>query len=173
MEKEQEEIINWINTLLTETNSPSSLQDFLKDGIILCKLANKISPGTCKYTESKMKFKQMENINAFLDSARKLGVPEYELFLTVDLIESKNIKQVVNCLYSLSRNVQKSGIFDGPFIGPKLYEKRNIEFSQEALDRGNVSVYKQMGSYVDFSKYTLTDGVRRQITDSLKKKPND
>lgn len=52
-----------------------------------------------------MAFKCMENINAFLDAARQLGVPAQETFQTVDLWERQNLNSVVICLQSLGRKV--------------------------------------------------------------------
>jgi hypothetical protein len=62
----------------------------LKSGMILCNLINAIQPGTVKKIEtSSMPFKQMENISAFLRGCRTLGLPEHDLFETVDLYEEK------------------------------------------------------------------------------------
>ena len=53
----------------------------------------------------KMAFKMMECINQFCESARAYGVPNEELFQTVDLYERQNLWQVVTCLQSLARKV--------------------------------------------------------------------
>lgn len=52
-----------------------------------------------------MAFKCMENINAFLEAAKELGVPAQETFQTVDLWERQNLNSVVICLQSLGRKV--------------------------------------------------------------------
>lgn len=52
-----------------------------------------------------MAFKCMENINAFLEASRDLGVPAQETFQTVDLWERQNLNSVVICLQSLGRKV--------------------------------------------------------------------
>lgn len=52
-----------------------------------------------------MAFKCMENINAFLEAAKNLGVPAQETFQTVDLWERQNLNSVVICLQSLGRKV--------------------------------------------------------------------
>lgn len=73
---------------------------------LINRLANNIQPGLVKkVNESKMAFKCMENINAFLDAARQLGVPAQETFQTVDLWERQNLNSVVICLQSLGRKV--------------------------------------------------------------------
>jgi hypothetical protein len=58
-----------------------------------------------KVNESKMAFKCMENINAFLEVAKAMGVPAQETFQTVDLWERQNLNSVVICLQSLGRKV--------------------------------------------------------------------
>ena len=48
----------------------------LKDGVVLCNLANAIQPGVCvKPSTSKMPFKQMENIGAYIKACAEIGVP--------------------------------------------------------------------------------------------------
>jgi hypothetical protein len=64
----------------------------LKDGVLLCALLNAIKPGTIpekKINKSKMPFKCMENITAFIKASRELGVPEPDLFETQDLWGAK------------------------------------------------------------------------------------
>lgn len=69
-------------------------------------MVNNIQPGMVKkVNESKMAFKCMENINAFLEAAKNLGVPAQETFQTVDLWERQNLNSVVICLQSLGRKV--------------------------------------------------------------------
>ncbi len=74
----------------------------------------------------------MENISSFLTSIEKWGVPKFELFMTVDLYENKNIVQVIDCIFAVSRNAAKLG-YQGPTLGPKLAESRTINFTPEQL----------------------------------------
>lgn len=55
---------------------------------------------------------QMENIARFLEGAQKAGVPQHDLFQTVDLFEDKNRMQVVDAIWSLSRHAYKNGAID-------------------------------------------------------------
>lgn len=56
----------------------------LRSGRRLCILINAIRPGVVrKVNDSKMPFKQMENISNFLKACRAVGVAEYSLFETV------------------------------------------------------------------------------------------
>ena len=70
-------------------------QKVLKNGVVLCKLINKISPGSVKKIKEKgPNFMLMENVQAFQEAIKKYGVPDMEIFQTADLFESRNIPQV-------------------------------------------------------------------------------
>ena len=70
------------------------------------RLVNDIKEGSVKkINKTSLAFKCMENINAFLEAARMLGVPAQETFQTVDLWERQNLNSVVICLQSLGRKV--------------------------------------------------------------------
>ncbi|KAF2068878.1 hypothetical protein CYY_009799 [Polysphondylium violaceum] len=75
----------------------------IRNGIYLCKLGNKIKPGSCKSTVSKMPFVLMENINSFLNFCKSLGVATTDLFMTVDLWELQNKNQVIQTLQAVKR----------------------------------------------------------------------
>lgn len=105
------ESLEWIKEVTGEPiNTSGDMDNFfevLKDGVILCKLANALQPGTVKkVNESKMAFKCMENISAFLEAAKAFGVPVQETFQSVDLWERQNLNSVVICLQSLGRKVR-------------------------------------------------------------------
>uniref|UniRef100_A0A914WK31 Calponin-homology (CH) domain-containing protein n=1 Tax=Plectus sambesii TaxID=2011161 RepID=A0A914WK31_9BILA len=85
------QILRWIeSTSGVSFNTSSDIDNFtevLRDGTVLCALANGLSPGEIKKVNSStMAFKQMENISFFLAFADK-HVPKNELFQTVDLYE--------------------------------------------------------------------------------------
>ena len=48
----------------------------------------------------------MENLAAFQKAIKAYGVPEEEIFQTVDLFEARNIRGVVKSLLSLGRTVR-------------------------------------------------------------------
>jgi len=138
---------NWIEEVLGEKLPNEPLKDSLKDGVILCNLVNRIMKvAESKFpVRSKIAFVQMENIVHFINAARELNVPDVENFLTVDLYEGKDMKQVLLCLTSLSRNLYKSGRTDLPVIGPKLAEGTKINFTQEQLDDAKRTISLQYG----------------------------
>ncbi|XP_019879191.1 myophilin [Aethina tumida] len=142
------EVLEWISVITEENiNTAGDMDNFyevLKDGTLLCRLVNNIKAGSVKkINNSTMAFKCMENINAFLESARDLGVPAQETFQTVDLWERQNLNSVVVCLQSLGR---KAGNYGKPSIGPKEADKNERTFSEEKLKAGQTIIGLQMGS---------------------------
>ncbi|CAO3566234.1 unnamed protein product [Mortierella alpina] len=82
----------------------SDLHESLKDGVILCRLANRLRPGTVEQISLKnLPFVKMENISNFLNAAKQLGVQSSDLFQTVDLYEGKDMTQVVSTILTLER----------------------------------------------------------------------
>ena len=136
----------------------------------LClRLMNKLLPGSVsKINTSGSHFKLMENINAFQAAAKKFGVPEIDVFQTVDLWERRNIPQVTQCIMALGRAVStfifhlvKRTLTDetiinsqcythpewpGPFLGPKPSEENRRDFSDEQLRAGEAVISLQYGT---------------------------
>jgi hypothetical protein len=79
----------------------------------------------------------MENINNFLRGAEKAGVPKNDLFQTVDLYENKNPLQVLDTIFAFSRHIAKlPQCSHFPALGPRLADKRTVDFSDEQLNAG-------------------------------------
>ncbi|KAF2674822.1 hypothetical protein BT63DRAFT_408970 [Microthyrium microscopicum] len=117
------EIRAWIEDTLGETIPQGDILDVLKDGTILCRLANLgLPPPGIKFKKSNMPFIQMENISHFLTACEKppFNLPSHDRFLTVDLFEAKDPAQVLQCLSAFSR--VSNTIFPNKYptaIGPK------------------------------------------------------
>lgn len=124
---------------------------------------NKILPETpIKFAESKMPFKQMENIGKFLGKLNEVGVPAHDHFMTVDLFEAKNLEQVINCIFSLSRHAANLG-FDGPILGPKLTQKNERTFTQEQLNEAKAIPSKLMNFVSPVKPNHVASSGRRAI----------
>jgi hypothetical protein len=109
-----------------------------------------------------MPFKQMENINQFLNALDKLGVPKHDQFQTIDLYESKNMTQVVDTFYAFARHAHKKGYTDC-LLGPKLADKHEVSFSDEQLAKGKTVISLQMGYTGGANQSGMSFGARRDI----------
>ena len=82
---DQQKALAWISDA---TGKPVAgpMLDTLKSGVVLCELANALQPNVVKrISTSSMPFPQRENIKAFIDAARLLGVPDRDNFDTSDV----------------------------------------------------------------------------------------
>lgn len=93
----------WLEQESGEKLANRELDDFLRDGTLLCSIMNKLSPNIIpKFHEHpRLAFRQMENIGFFLKACKDYGLADHELFITVDLFEAGNMKQVLTCLFAL------------------------------------------------------------------------
>lgn len=145
--KEQEkEVLEWIFAILGEPVPKGDYEDILKDGVVLCKLANKMTPGSIKKIQERgTNFQLMENIQRFQAFMKKYGLPESEIFQTADLFERRNIAQVTLSLYALGRITQKHPEWTGPSLGPKMSEENKRTFTEEQLRAHEGELNLQMG----------------------------
>ena len=101
----------------------------------------------------------MENVQSFLNAAKKYGVPDEEVFQTPDLFEARNIPQVSLCIFSLGRIIknelrkkclnhlfiagratQNHPEYTGPSLGPKMATKNERNFTDEQIRQGRDGV---------------------------------
>ncbi|CAH8491894.1 unnamed protein product [Schistosoma curassoni] len=173
------EAISWLNQLTNE-NVPFGRENVaaaLKNGQILIKLINVVFDGTASLPSAaaKMKrpfkantmtapFKQMENIQTFLNAAVAYGVPRASLFQTVDLYELRNMPQVLNTLLQLGTECQRNN-FNGPVCGPKPTYENKREFTEEQLRASEGIIGLQAGTNKCASQAGMSHGGPRHITD--------
>lgn len=118
-----DEARNWIEETLGRPLPSGDLLQALKDGVALCELANlAIAPPGVKFKKSQMPFIQMENISHFLKACEMppLNMHPHDRFLTVDLYESKDPAQVLQCIGAFSRQAHAADpVTFKSTIGPK------------------------------------------------------
>jgi len=141
-DKEKENDVRyWIEAVTGEHFKSDDFQESLSDGILLCKLANAIQPGSIpKINTSSLAFMKMENIGYFLKAAENMGLKRHDSFQTVDLFEGKNIPQVIQSLFIFGSVVQKLPGYSGPTLGIKIADKQKIEFTEEQLRKSQATV---------------------------------
>jgi len=116
----EQQVVQWIQAVTGEIKiDGQSTHEWLKSGVVLCKLANTIQPGIiAKINTGAFPFKQMENLTFFMGAARKLGVAESSMFGTPALYENKDMGSVIACIYAYGGVVQtKVPSFTGPKLG--------------------------------------------------------
>lgn len=91
---------------------------WLKSGVVLCALVNKIQPGiVAQIEQADAPFPQRENIVRFLRAASALGVHQHELFQSSALFDMRDMRQVVSCLGALGRASHSIKGYTGPRFG--------------------------------------------------------
>lgn len=105
------EILAWIAELTGEPTPKGEYEAVLKDGVLICKLMEKIQPGSIgkinQATDGKdlTHFKMVENISKFLNAILAYGVPELDIFKADDLVDHRNIPAVTSTICALGRTV--------------------------------------------------------------------
>jgi hypothetical protein len=122
-----------------------------------------LKPGSvAKITTKGGGFALRENSAQFCTAAKAYGLPDNELFQTVDLFEKKNISQVTMTIHALGRYAQKNG-YNGPTLGPKLAEENKREFTEEQLRAGEAVIGLQAGSNKGASQAGQNFGLTRHM----------
>ncbi|KAK9712272.1 Protein kinase of the Mitotic Exit Network [Basidiobolus ranarum] len=95
---------HFLETVLGYPFPEVELYQSLRDGVLLCKMLNKLKPGAIpQISTKKMPFFQMQNISHFLEACSKLGLQKFDLFETVDLYEKKNMSRVIFTILTIER----------------------------------------------------------------------
>lgn len=110
--------IRWIEQVLETSSNGQSFYTFLKSGVILCKLANKIQPQIVPSVyEGALPYRQMENIGSYIRGCQQWGLRDEELFETADLFAERNLNSVVNHIHVLAHWLTKRPEgWNGPVI---------------------------------------------------------
>jgi len=166
--QQEEEVMNWIEAVMGETVFPKRsafvYEETLKDGQVLCRLINKLAPGSvAKINSSGGQFKMMENIQNFQKAIQKYGVPEIDLFQTVDLYEKKAIATVTSTIEKLGSATWKHPEYTGARIGAKPAEENVREFSEETIAAGKTAIGLQAGQNQGASQAGQNMGAGRKI----------
>ncbi|XP_076668779.1 ras GTPase-activating-like protein IQGAP1 isoform X2 [Andrena cerasifolii] len=145
-----EEAKKWMEACLRETLPPTTeLEENLRNGVYLAKLAHFMAPGTLSYNkiydhEQKrymmggLQFRHTDNINHFLRSLKSMQLPLTFQPETTDIYDKKNMPRVIYCIHALSTHLFKLG--KAPQI-QDLYGK--VNFTDEEIN----AVSKELKKY--------------------------
>jgi len=101
----------WLEAVLETKFEEPTLAEALKSGVRLCQALNKVYPDAVRHiNDSKVAFKQIENIGNYLKACRTLGINKSLIFETADLFESRNLTIVIDNVYELARLGSNKGV---------------------------------------------------------------
>ncbi|KAJ3333331.1 hypothetical protein HDU76_009303 [Blyttiomyces sp. JEL0837] len=129
----------WIEACIKEQiGAVTDLDEELRNGINLAKLARKFSPNSVKKIfedRTKLQFRHSDNINCLFAAMKEVGLPSVFFFELTDLYEKKNIPKVIYCIHALSHLLAKKGL--APSINNLIGK---LEFTDEQLDKTQQSL---------------------------------
>ncbi|KAI9308755.1 hypothetical protein BJ944DRAFT_246306 [Cunninghamella echinulata] len=133
----------WIENCLQETIDPIiKLEDSMKDGIVLAKLAHWFAPGIVQriISDTKHKFLLSENINYFFKSLQAVRLPQIFWFELTDLYDKKNIPKVIYCIHALSHLLARRNMAPNikNLFGELQFTNEELKATQKILDGYNV-----------------------------------
>ncbi|XP_069779048.1 calponin-1 [Narcine bancroftii] len=164
--QKDEDIRRWIEDV-TGVTLTENLMDGLKSGVVLCKLINKLQPGSVKkISDSPQNWHQLENIGNFLKAIARYGVKLHDIFEANDLYENCNLTQVQTTLMALASLAKTKGYHTKSDIGVRYAEKQQRIFNTETLKAGKNIIGLQMGTNKFASQQGMTAyGTRRHLFD--------
>jgi len=164
-EPEQEaEARHWIETVIGEHFPPVAFEEALRNGIILCKLMNRLAPGIIpKINTTGGDYKMMDNLSQFQKACVKYGVTDVDLFQTTDLWDYKNIALVTQTIFAIGRATYRHPEWRGPFLGPRPAEENRRDFSEEQLRASESIIGLQAGTNRGASQSGQSFGATRKI----------
>jgi hypothetical protein len=157
--------------------SHDAFQKVLGDGLILCKLIDKLYPGKINWGDKTFQvpkieamriMRERERIAMFSKLVQEYGVSDTATFPTESLHEkgALNLAQVCTCLRTLGIEAQSKPGYTGPDgYWPKKSEKNVREFSDEQLKAGQSVVSLQYGSNRGATQAGMNIGKGRSILD--------
>ncbi|XP_054262365.1 muscle-specific protein 20-like [Macrosteles quadrilineatus] len=163
--EQEREALEWIEAVLgRKFPAGEAYEDILRDGVVLCEVMNKLVPGSIKkINTSGGDFKLMENINNFQKAIKAYGVPDLDVFQTVDLYNKKDIAQVTTTLCALGRTTYTHPEWPGPWLGPKPSEEHKRNFTEDQLKAGQTIIGLQAGQNKGASQAGQNMGAGRKI----------
>ncbi|KAJ3292002.1 hypothetical protein HK104_005630 [Borealophlyctis nickersoniae] len=136
----------WIEAVIKEQIAPiEELDEELRNGIELAKVAKSFSPGSVKRIfedRNKLQFRHSDNINYLFDAMKKVGLPDVFFFELTDLYEKKNIPKVIYCIHALGHLLFKKGLAPpmSNLVGKLSFTDEQLDATQQSLDESGVTM---------------------------------
>lgn len=138
-----EEAKKWIESCIgEELPATTDLEDGLRNGVFLAKLANFFSPHIqngsgerkiydvtqARYMTRGLHFRHTDNINYWITAMKDIGLPCAILPETMDVYDRKNMPRVIYCLHALSMFLHSLG------LAPRMHDLYGkVNFTEEEI----------------------------------------
>jgi len=154
----------WIEAVIGERFPQVPYEYALRDGIILCKLMNRLAPGIIpRINVTGGDYKFMDNLNQFQKACSLYGVSDVDLFQTTDLWDFKNISLVTQTIFAIGRATYKHPEYNGPRLGPRPAEENRRDFSEDQLRASESIIGLQAGTNRGANQSGMNVGATRKI----------
>lgn len=131
----------WIEGVIGRKLEGPTFRESLMDGIAVCELINKISPGMIKKIhKSAILMFRRENFGFFQNACVQLGCKSNETAVFEDVYDDRNMGLFLINICALARNCQWKEGWTGPILpdAPKPTEGAKMQFTEEQLARGRM-----------------------------------
>jgi len=157
--------------------SHDAFHTVLADGMILCKLIDKLYPGKINWNDKTFQvpkieamriMRERERIAMFSKLVQEYGVADSATFPTESLHEkgALNLAQVCICLRTLGMEAQTKPDYTGPeAYWPRKSDKNTRQFTDEQLKAGQSVISLQYGTNTGASQAGMNIGKGRSILD--------
>lgn len=154
----------WIESVIGERFPQVPYEHALRDGIILCKLMNRLSPGIIqKINLTGGDYKMMDNINQFQKACSAYGLTDVDLFQSTDLWDFKNIFVVTQTIFAIGRATYRHPEYRGPRLGPRPSDENRRDFSEDQLRASEAIIGLQAGTNRGANQSGQSFGATRKI----------
>ncbi|EPS62917.1 hypothetical protein M569_11869, partial [Genlisea aurea] len=153
--KQRAAVVEWLNNILPDGNLPINSSDeelraFLIDGTVLCKILNKLKPGSVSEIVGHLDSTQSssENVSRFLSAMDEIRLPRFH---AADL-KKGSMKLVLDCLLTLKTHftlIDERDNVNGAMPSSKIYgeEKQKMVLNSKLQHIINVPVTGILQSY--------------------------
>ncbi|KAG0183108.1 hypothetical protein DFQ29_009806 [Apophysomyces sp. BC1021] len=142
----------WIEDCLQEELDPIiHLEESVRDGVILAKLADWFAPGVVRkiFYDTRLQYRHSDNINYFFRALQIVRLPQIFWFELTDIYDKKNIPKVIYCIHALSHLLARRNMAPTikNLLGQLEFTNEELNATQRILDLSGVTMpnFKNVG----------------------------
>ncbi|XP_064397976.1 uncharacterized protein LOC135344660 [Halichondria panicea] len=186
----QEEAKRWLESVLScELPGAPALEETLQNGVILCKLGMKLLPDDqmwnrvydldqSKFKNKGLDYRYTDNINFWLASLQKLGLPKVFYPVMTDIYHKKNMPKLFYCLHALSHLLKGKGMVPkavDDLYGTAKFPHDAIVLTTQTLRAGDrtMPTFGLVENLVEEELQYMSMGLCESYEEELPASPND